>query len=184
MQDSEIIDLFFSRDEDALEVVRQKYGGLVKSTAMNILTNREDSEEVLNDTLLRVWHSIPPHRPSFLNAFLTKIARNLALDKWRAKNAARRGQGDVPFLLSELNEVAGEELQDTLDYQQTAAAISEYLHTLPKQARTAFVQRYFYGLSYPAIAREQGISEGAVRSLLFRTRKKLKTHLEDKGVIQ
>jgi RNA polymerase sigma-70 factor (ECF subfamily) len=182
MEDTAIISLFFEREELAIHEARTKYGRYLLKTAMNILQNNEDAEECVNDTLLKAWEHIPPQKPSNLDAFLAKITRNLSLDKWRAKNASKRGQGEMPLLLNELNDCLTQSTESDFEHNQTETAINNFLRLLPNPSRTAFIQRYFYGEPISDISRNLGMREGAVRSLLFRTRKNLKIHLENEGV--
>jgi len=113
LSDETIIDLFFERSEEAIESAMDKYGVLLRSLAWNVLGNREDVEECLNDTYLAVWNSIPPERPKYLKAYVCKIARNNALDRVREKNRAKRGSGQTNLLLDELSECVASEA-DTL----------------------------------------------------------------------
>jgi RNA polymerase sigma factor (sigma-70 family) len=146
LSDETIIDLFFERSEEAIESAMDKYGVLLRSLAWNVLGNREDVEECLNDTYLAVWNSIPPERPKYLKAYVCKIARNNALDRVREKNRAKRGSGQTNLLLDELSECVASEA-DTLrllENAEMAEVISEYLRGQTEQRRTIFIQRYFY----------------------------------------
>lgn len=180
MEDRDIIEMYFARDERAIAETSDKYGGYCGSIAMNILSSREDTEECLNDTWLRAWNSIPPHRPNVLRVFLGKITRNLALDKYRARTAEKRAGGEFAVSLDELDECVG-----TIDEGESAEigeSISRFLRTQSKETRSIFVCRYFYCDSIGDIARRFGISEAKVKTLLFRTRNKLKIHLEGEGI--
>ena len=186
MDDNKILDLFFERQENALENVRLKYGQRLLCTAMNILNNIQDSEECVSDTLLKAWEVIPPSRPTMLGAFLAKISRNIALNKWKAKNTERRGGGEIILVLGELEDCVPSSSSDSpeaeYDTNLTTAAINECLNTMDKTMRVVFVLRYFYGESIANIHTRFEISESKVKSMLFRARKKLKTHLEKEGV--
>lgn len=187
MNDIDIIELYFMRDEKALEETRDKYNHQMFHTSMNILRDTQDAEECVNDTLFKAWESIPPTRPEYLGAFLIKITRNLSLNKWKAKGAARRGGNKVDLLLSELEEcvpcsktgVPEEEYEANL----VTEAINECLEAMNQTARVVFVLRYFHGESIRNICERCNMSESKVKSLLFRSRKKLKEHLEKEGVI-
>ena len=187
MDDNEILDLFFARQEDALDKTRQKYGRRLFFSAMNILHNNQDAEECVNDTLFRAWESIPPSRPTMFGAFLAKIARNLSLNKWKSQNAARRGGGEVELLLSELEDCIPSRQsgspEEVYESQLVTEAINNCLHSMDQTARIAFVLRYFHGESIRSICLRFNMNESTVKSLLFRTRKKLGAHLEKEGIV-
>lgn len=186
MEDNKIIDLFFGRHETAIEQAQLKYGKRLLRSAMNVLNNSQDAEECVNDTLLKAWEAIPPSRPALFGAFLAKIARNLAINKWRAKSAARRGGGEMDLMLSELEDcitsskigVPEEEFEANL----VTEAINNCLNSMDQAARVAFVLRYFHGESIKEICERFDMSESKIKSLLFRTRKKLATHLDKEGI--
>ena len=102
MDDLEIVNLYWKRNERALEETAKKYGKYCYSIAYNLLSNHEDSEESVNDTYIEAWNAIPPHKPSVLSTFLGKITRRIAIDKWRCDHAEKRGGGEVPVVLEEL----------------------------------------------------------------------------------
>lgn len=104
MEDSRIVELYWKRDADAIPATSEKYGGYCASIAQNILGNEEDAEECVNDTWLGAWNSMPPHRPSVLQAFLGKITRNLSFNRHRRDRAEKRGGGELPLVLDELGE--------------------------------------------------------------------------------
>ncbi len=180
MEDHDIIALYFDRNENAIRETAQKYGAYCGSIALNILSSAEDTEECLNDTWLRAWNSIPPHRPNVLRVFLGKITRNLALDRYKARNAEKRAGGEFAMSLDELKECVGAE--DERDSAVIGESISRFLRGQSKETRGVFVCRYFYCDSIADIARRFGMSEGKVKTLLFRTRAKLKIHLEGEGI--
>ena len=185
MDDNKILDLFFQREENAIEVAKLKYGGRLYSTAMNILNSKEDAEECVNDTLFKVWGVIPPQRPKFLGAFLAKITRNLALNKWEARGAAKRGGTEVNLMLSELGDCIPSSGGTEVDYEGglVIEAINGYLGSMDQNARITFVRRYFYGDSISIISQNFNMTESKIKSMLFRARKKLKTHLEKEGIV-
>jgi len=185
MGDNEILDLYFKRQESAIEESRRKYGLRLFKTSRNILYSNEDADECVNDTLLRAWNAIPPSRPAMLGAFLAKIVRNLSFNKLEAKSAAKRGGGNANVLFSELEDCIPSSANSPEAVYEAAIvteAINSFLTGLNKAARVAFVLRYFHGESIRDIAERYKISESKVKSLLFRTRKKLRTHLEKEGV--
>ena len=183
MDDPKILDLFFQRDETALDESRKKYGQRLFRSAMNILHNIQDAEECVNDTLLKAWEVIPPNRPTMFGAFLSKVARNLSINKWKSKSAARRGGGEVDLMLSELEECIPSAKSRTPEEVYEAGlvteAINECLASMEQSARVVFVLRYFHGESIRNICERFSMSESKVKSMLFRTRKKLGAHLEN-----
>ena len=185
IEDNCILDLFWARDEAALDQVKQKYGRSLHKVAYNILSNNHDAEECVNDTLHRAWEAIPPKRPEFFGAYLSKITRNLSLKRWRAAGATKRGGGQADLMLSELEQAIPQPrtTEDQFEYGQTVSAINQYLRGMDKDARVIFVRRYFFGDSIQDISRRFMASESKVKSMLFRARQKLKIHLEKEGVV-
>ncbi|HHX19274.1 MAG TPA: RNA polymerase sigma factor [Clostridiaceae bacterium] len=183
LTDEAIIELYFERSEEAIMSSMDKYGVLLRSLAWNILGNREDVEECVNDTYLAAWNSIPPERPEYLKAYLCKIARNNALDRVKEKTRSKRGGGKINLLLDELSECIASEADTVrlLENAEMAEVISEYLRSQTKLRRTIFIQRYFYASGVREIAEEHGMTEGAVKSLMFRMRAELKDKFIRKG---
>jgi len=179
-----ILDMFFGREESAIDEARRKYGKRLFRTCKNILHSNEDAEECVNDTLLKAWDAIPPSRPEMLGAYLAKIARNLSINKWEAKSAAKRGGGETNLVLSELEECisAPDGPEQEYEANMVTEAINAFLHSIDKTARVAFVLRYFHGESIRTISERFQMSESKIKSILFRTRKKLRTHLEKEGI--
>jgi len=184
VEDSLIIDMFFARQELAIEETKRKYGRRLFRTSNNVLSNSEDAEECVNDTLLKAWDVIPPSRPVMLGAFLAKIARNLSINKWEAKGAAKRGGGETNLLLSELEECIPALSGTEKEYESklVGEAINSFLIKEKQAARVVFVLRYFNGESINAISERFKMSESKIKSMLFRTRKKLKDYLEKEGL--
>jgi len=185
IEDKNILDLLWARDETALDQVKQKYGRSLHKVAYNILSNNHDAEECVNDTLHRAWEAIPPKRPEFLGAYLSKITRNLSLKRWRAAGTIKRGGGQGDLLLGELTQAIPEPRsnEDEFDYSQTVSAINVCLRGMDTNARVMFIRRYFFGDSIADISRQFKASESKVKSMLFRARQKLKVHLEGEGVV-
>ncbi|MDD2442847.1 MAG: sigma-70 family RNA polymerase sigma factor [Eubacteriales bacterium] len=182
MDDQAIIALFWARDEMAIGETKAKYGRLCRGIARNILGNEEDAEECENDTYLKTWQAIPPQRPAVLPAYLGRIARNIALNRWKAGRADKRGGGEVPLSLDELGDcVSGREDPD-LDEGEVLAAIERFLDSLEQADRLAFLLRYWQLEPVAAIARRMAWSESKVTSRLFRLRKRLKSQLEKEGI--
>lgn len=171
MDDQSIIDLYWKRSEQAIAETAGKYGGLCYSIAYNVLTNNEDAEESVNDTYLAAWNRLPPHRPSVLSAFLGKLTRYLAIDKWRANRADRRGGGEIDLALDELETVAGSwDTETAYIYKEAVAAFNAFLDTLPETERNVLLRRYFLLDPVKDIAGSFGFSESKVKSMLLRTR--------------
>ena len=184
MDDQRIIQLFWERSQDALEEVQRKYGQYCWSIANNVLSDASDSEECVNDCLLKAWNSIPPARPDSLRAFLGKITRNLALDRLDYKNAEKRGGGQVPMALEELSECTGggEEPEKALEASETAKAINRFLEGLDPVKRKVFVRRYWYLDPVADIAEMYGLKTASVKTMLFRLRGELAAHLKKEGI--
>lgn len=183
MRDEEIIELYFARDESAIEQSSEKYGAYCHRIAYNILCDLFDSEECVNDTWLRAWGAIPPTRPSLLSSFLGRITRNLAIDRYNAKNAEKRG-GRVAESLDELEECVGSsEVEDGMALGELAEMISAFLKGESEAARCIFVRRYFYQADIAEIARKYGFSVSNVKTTLHRTRKRLALYLKKEGVL-
>lgn len=184
MEDSAIIDLYWSRDQRAIEETAGKYGSFLLSLVWNILHSRGDAEECVNDTYLRAWNAIPPARPTAFRAWLGRIARNLSLDRWKQSRTQKRGGDETEVLLGELEDCVpslyGPEKQ--LEDQEIAALISGFLRRLPAESRVIFLQRYWYGRNLSDIAAERNCGVGKVKSSLFRTRKALRAYLEQEGI--
>ncbi len=183
MNDTEIVDLYWKRNERAVKETAEKYGSYCYSIAYNVLSNHEDAEESVNDTYIEAWNAIPPHRPLILSSFLGKITRRLAIDKWRSGHAKKRGGGELVSVLEELEECAlrADSAEEHLDKQMLSQAINDFLGTLPTQERRIFVCHYFYIDSIDSICKRFGYSESKVKSMLFRTREKLRAYLQREG---
>ena len=183
MEDKAIIDLYWTRSENAISQTALKYGAYCYTIAFNILSKREDSEESVNDTYLAAWNTMPPKRPGILSAFLGKITRYISLDRWKRRSAAKRGGGQGPLALEELEECicGGEGPAGSLVRKQLLRSIESFLDKLPVQERQVFVCRYWYMDPVADIAERFGYSESKVKTMLFRTREKLRMKLEKEG---
>lgn len=183
LEDREIVELYWRRDEEALRESDRKYGRLCGYVARNILKSRQDQEECLNDTWFGAWRAMPPKRPEFLSAFLCRITRNLALKKADYNHAEKR-QPEVLLSLEELGEcVSGrEEPDEQVDAVWIGELISEFLWSCGKEQRDIFLRRYWYYDSVAEIAERFGASESKVKSVLFRMRKQLRKVLVQEGV--
>ena len=183
MDDKGIIELYFHRSEKAISETAVKYGSYCFSIAFNILLDREDSEESVNDTYLAAWNNIPPRVPAVLSTFLGKITRYISLNRWKSRMAYKRGGGEVAVALEELDECisGGESAEDSFEKKELLRAINRFLGALPDTERNIFVCRYWYLDPIQAIAERFGFSESKVASMLHRTRGKLRRHLEKEG---
>ena len=183
MEDKQIVDLYFDRDEKAIYETKIKYGNYCYSISYNILNNNEDVQECLNDTYLNTWNSIPPHRPSVLSTYLGKIIRRLSIDKYRKSKATKRGGGEYAVSLNELEECVSSNVdsKDIVDEKILVENINEFLSKLSKNERVIFVSRYFYFDSINEICNRLGFNESKVKMILKRTRDKLKDYLVMKG---
>ena len=183
MEDQQIVDLYWQRNEKALSQTQKKYGKYCHHIAFAILYSSEDAEECVNDTLLRAWSAIPPARPGRLSTFLGKITRNLAIDRLD-KNTAQKRSGPVEIILDELSEcIPDTDAENPTDKIALSDAINSFLASLDREARVMFMQRYWYASPIKSIARELEKSESYVKVTLMRTRNKFKEHLEKEGIV-
>jgi RNA polymerase sigma-70 factor (ECF subfamily) len=171
--------MFWRRSEDALTVAAGRFGAYCRRIAENILRSREDADECVNETWLKAWNAIPPAKPSVLRAFLGKITRNIALDRYNASRSQRRGGGEVELALDELGEIPAPHAGDS----EITAAINGFLRDESPQNADIFVKRYWYVRSVKEIAAEYGFSENEVTSTLFRMRGRLRAKLESEGLM-
>lgn len=183
MRDTEMIDLYWARDEKAIVQTQQIYGKYCYSIAWNILHDREDSDECVNDTWLRAWNAMPPKRPNRLALFLGTITRNLSLDRWKERHAMKRGKGEMMLALDELAECvpASFSTEEAVETAELERLMNEFLHTLPERDCNVFLRRYWYVEEYSQIAEHYGMKLNTVKTSLFRTRAKLKEYLVECG---
>lgn len=185
MRDTEILDLYWARDEQAIVKTQENYGKYCYSIAWRILQDREDSEECVNDTWMRAWNAIPPKRPDRLNLFLGAITRNLALDRWKGQRTMKRGGGETMLALDELAECvpSAHSTEEIVEAGELQRLVNQFLHTLPERECNVFLRRYWYVEEYEVIAERYGMKLNTVKTSLFRTRGKLKAFLEREGVV-
>ncbi len=182
MEDRDIIKLYFERDERAIAETERKYGRLCQTIARNVTGDEQDAQECVNDTYLGTWNAIPPERPRYLGAFVAKIARNIALDKLKYKSAQKRTHEAV-ISLSELEEIIADEPElEELEGGALGRMISDFLYTEDEVTRKIFIRKYFYLDSIADLSDKYGYSESKIKSMLHRTRNKLKKYLSEKGV--
>lgn len=184
MEDVQIVDLYFARSEQAIEETANRYGSYLLTIARNILISRSDAEEAVNDTYLGAWRSIPPHRPQRLSTYLGKITRRVSLGRWKAANAQKRGGGEVSLALEELGEClpGGDSPERAMEQKELTQLLGAFIRNLPETEQRVFVCRYWYLSPVKTIARDYGFSESKVKSMLSRTRGKLKACLEKEGI--
>ncbi|WP_312701019.1 sigma-70 family RNA polymerase sigma factor [Sedimentibacter sp.] len=182
MDDLQIIKLYWSRDEEALKETNTKYGRLLHSIALNILSNHEDSEECVNETYLKAWNAIPPQKPDSLTAYLGRIVRNLSINRWHENRAKKRYDG-ADALLSELSDCIPSlnSVEREIEAKELTRVISEWLCTLPQDDRVLFLRRYWFGDPINKLARECGTTPAKLSGCMYRLRQRLKDALEREG---
>lgn len=183
MDDKQIIELLFVRDERALQFIDKKYGNLILHIAGKILDNSEDLEECKNDTFFAVWSSIPPNNPEFFKAYICKITRNIAIKKSRIHNAKKRSNfSQVAF--DELGDcvAGGISPQENIESKELAKYLNEFLAEVNEENRMIFIRRYFFGDSIEELSARFSMRENTVSSKLSRLRKSLKSYLEEQEV--
>lgn len=185
MEDSQIVELYWQKNADAISETAKKYGAYCFTIAESILHNTEDSEECVNDTWLHAWNAIPPQKPDVLRTFLAKITRNLSLDRYSARNAEKRGGGEIALVLDELGEClgGGADTEAAYEAKELQQCIRHFVRTLPERDGNVLVRRYFFAEPVADIAKRYGLSENNVMVILSRTRKKLKAHLLKEGYL-
>ena len=185
MEDSQLINLFFERSEAAIEKTEVQYGKYCMTIARNVLHNEEDAEECVNDAFFAAWNAIPPARPSCFRAFIGKITRNIALDRYDKQTAAKRGGGEITEVIDELAETipAKETVESQIEGKELGRLINTFLAGLPKEKRILFVRRYWYLGSIEEISEEYGLSKSNVKTSLLRIREKLREFLLAQGYV-
>ena len=185
MEDSRIIDLYWRREETAIDHTEKKYGKYLRTVAYNILADREDSKESVSDTYLAAWESMPPHRPDSLSAYLSKLTRRISIDLFRKRTSQKRGGGEYALSIDELDSClsGGNTTELAVDRQLLTDAIAAYLRCITPEARNVFLCRYYYLDPVKTIAGYFRISESKVKILLHRTRQGLWEHLQKEGFV-
>lgn len=180
MEDETIVDLYWQRSSKAIEETDKKYGDYCRSIACRILHSREDAEECLDDTYMAAWNSMPVSRPQRLSPFLAAISRNIALKRARDRDRRKRGGGELELCIEELSEAipSGADVEREVEDRELRRQIRAFVSGLPQTERRVFLSRYFYMLPVQEIAQRLGFTESKVKSILYRTRKKLLGFLE------
>ena len=183
MDDSKIVDLYWARNEKAIDESDKKYGKMLRSLSRSLLSSFEDAEECVNDTYADAWGAMPDARPQFLGAFLSKITRRISIDRYRKEHRERRG--GVDNLLSELSECipAEDEYERESDSRAIREVLNSFLNSLPKEKRVMFVLRYFYSKPISEIARQMDVGESKIKTALHRMREELKERLEEQELL-
>lgn len=183
MEDEQIVNLYWQREESAIRETERKYDRYLSKIAYNILADREDSRESVNDTYLAAWESMPPHRPSVLSAYLAKLTRRISIDRFRYRTRNKRMGSEYAVSLSELGDCVsgGNTTEEIVNVKLLADAIGIYLRLQSEEARTAFIARYYFLDPIREVAATCGISESKCKTLLHRTRVGLKAYLEKEG---
>ena len=186
MTDQEIVELYVARSENAIKESADKYGNYCTYIAMNILYNREDSEECVNDTWLHTWNAIPPKIPAMLKTFVGKITRNLALNLYEKQNAQKRGGGETTAVIDELYEclpdTSSDRPDDLPDKLALTDCINRFLEKQSAESRKIFVRRYWYMAAINEIAAEYGFTESKVKMTLSRMRAALLNELKTEDI--
>ena len=182
MDDLKIIELYFERNEQAIKETDIKYGKLCHSISFNILKNREDSEECVNDTYAGIWNAIPPTRPNNFMAFVCRIARNISLKRLEFMKRDKRS-ADVLVSFDELEGIlSDEQFAQNITDEDVGKSISRFLRNQKEDVRNVFIRKYYFFDSVKEIAERYGFTESKVKNMLFYTRNKLKEHFIKEGI--
>ncbi len=184
MADEQIIELYWQRDENALKQTEAKYGRMLFSIAYNILHDRSDCEECQNDTLLCVWNRIPPIRPNVFSAFISKIMRDIAVDKYKEKTREKRIPSELTVSMDDLNDMLYSDDSPDAEYlaEELGKIISDYVRSLSDRQQYIFIERYYLFATIESIATELGIGLATVHRETEKIKQGLKAHLEKNGV--
>lgn len=182
MEDEKIVALYLARDEAAIAQTQKKYQTYCQSIAERILGSHEDAEECVNDVYRRTWESIPPEKPPVLSSYLGMLTRRISLNRARLNHAQKRGGGQLPLILDELNECIPDTAGERSDDFVVRDALNAFLAALPERTRRVFMQRYWYAQSVAEIAQERHMSVSSVNTLLCRTRKQLEAYLRQQHI--
>ena len=183
MEDEQIIGLYNDRDEAAVAQTDKKYGGYCRTVSYNILQNRPDTEECVNDAYLRTWNAIPPEQPRSLKAFVGRITRNLSLNRLAERRAAKRGGGRYQAAYDELDaSLAHASCPDALGEIELRDLLNRFLAALPEERRSTFIGRYWYFQSIAEIAAQTGFTQSKVKMQLKQSRDELRELLQKEGI--
>lgn len=185
MDDKSIVNLFWNRSEQAIAETDMKYGKYCYSIAYNALANNEDAEESVSDTYLAAWNKLPPNRPAVLATFLGKITRYISINRWKARNTLKRGGGEIPLTLEELDDCVDgkQDVEGTYESRELTQAFNRFLDRLSDTERDVFLRRYWFFDPIAEIAESFGFSQSKTTSMLHRMRGKLRKQLEKDGFL-
>lgn len=183
MTDRELVKLYLARSETAIAETLRLYGGFCHTIAYRILGSREDAEEVVNDSCLKLWNLIPPQKPDPLKGFLGRITRQLSINRLEHDTARKRGGGQYAAALEELGEIAAGDAANPEEAIALRDALERFLRSLPEEERQLFLRRYWYFAPTRELAGEMGASQSKVKMRLLRTRQKLKIFLEQEELL-
>lgn len=181
MEDKDIIKLYWQRDERAITESSAKYGGLCMALAKNLLADSFEAEECVNDTWLKAWAAMPPKRPDVLSAFLCRITRNLSISRLRARQAEKRGGGEIALALEELRDClpSRSTTEEEVEARELARLLNAFLAELGQEERDVFLSRYWFGASIALICERTGSKPSRIKSMLSRSRKRLLKYLQE-----
>lgn len=185
MRDEAIVELYWQRDEAAIQATEEKYGRYLLKIAANILSDPLDREESVSDTYMAAWDSIPPQRPAALSTYLGKLVRRISIDRLRRNTRQKRGGTEYVLSLSELAGcvAGGTTPEDALETKRLAQCLNGFLRELPQQERDLFVGRYYFLDPLKEVARYCGMTESKAKSMLFRIRCRLRERLVEEGFV-
>lgn len=181
MEDAKIIEMYFARQESAIRETESKYGAYLNTVAYNILRSISDTEEIVDDTYMAAWNTIPPSKPNNLKYFLSRITRNLSFDRLDYKYAGKR-----QALFVELDECISDrksDMETVWEAKEIGRVLNEFLQTLDHKTCAIFLARYYYAYSVKEVAKQYGLSERRVKYLLEKSRKSLRCAFEKEGVV-
>lgn len=182
MEDAQILDLYWQRNETAIGETDRVYGGKLHRLAQRIVENREDGEECVSDTYLAAWNAIPPQRPAYFFAWLAKVCRNFAFGILDKRNAAKRCAQLVTLTAEMELCIPDSRREAAIEGEEIRTVINEFLGKLSEESRILFLRRYWYLESIEEIARRYGMGQSKVKTSLHRSRKKLREQLEKEGI--
>ncbi len=183
MEDNKIIDLFFERSEKAIIELSNKYEPVCMKVSMNVLNNKQDAEECVNDSYLAVWNAIPPEKPNPLIAFLCKIVRNISINRYKY-NSMKKRNSNYDLCLEELEDCVSDSActEDNVSASELSGYINDFLESLNETNQMLFVRRYWFMDSYADLSTLTGFKEGAIRTRIARIKNDLMKYLIERGV--
>lgn len=183
MNDMELIEMYFRRDENAIKQTEIKYGLFCRSLAYNILRIHEDAEECVNDTYLKTWNSIPPNEPVYFKGWLGRVVRNISLDLWR-KNHRKKRYAGIEEIFEELDECipSSSDVEGEIEKGMLTEVLNKWIGELPQMDRNIFLRRYWFGESLKTIAKLYRLAPADIANRMYRLRQKLKADLKKEGI--